>query len=219
VTRRAEVDTVDGTMRRIYVDLDDVLAQTGRMFLRVLAETFDRVVVFEEIRSYHLGDSFRLAPGELDEFMRVAHEPDALTSIEPMSGAAEGLAAWLDAGYEVFIVTGRPPATRDTTTAWLDAQQMPYSEFHFLDKLSHYYEGGHGSTVGALTLADLPALDFCLAVEDFPGITTHLTQELGVPVALFDRPWNQQVDGHDSSAARIVRCHDWLEIRQRFPMP
>jgi uncharacterized HAD superfamily protein len=206
-------------MRRIYVDLDDVLAQTGRMFLRVLAEEFDRVVAFEEIRSYHLGDSFRLAPGELDEFMRVAHEPDALATIEPMPGAAEGLAAWMAGGYEIFIVTGRPPATREPTADWLDRHAIPRSEFHFLDKLSQYYDGVHNSTDGALTLTDLPALDFCLAVEDFPGITTHLTRELGVPVALFDRPWNQRVDGHDGAAAEIVRCRDWSEIRQRFPAP
>ena len=206
-------------MRRIYVDLDDVLAQTGHMFLGVLAEAFDRVVAFEEIRSYHLGDSFRMPPGELEEFMRVAHEPDALARIEPMPGAADGLGTWMDSGYEVFIVTGRPPATRATTVDWLERHRFPHTEFHFLDKLSQYYEGAHGSTDGALTLADLPALDFCLAVEDFPDITAHLTQELGIPVALFDRPWNRQLDGRRNGSAEIVRCRDWSEILERFPTP
>ena len=88
----------------------------------------------------------------------------------------------------------------------------------FLDKFSQYYEGAHGTAEGALALADLPALDFCLAVEDFPGITDHLTQQLGVPVALFDRPWNRSLADRDG-AAPLVRCRHWGEILQHFPAP
>ena len=58
--------------------------------------TFGRSVAFEDIHSYHLGISLRLDPSELDEFMRRTHEPDQLSSIEPMPGAAETLAAWVE---------------------------------------------------------------------------------------------------------------------------
>ena len=88
-------------------------------FVQVV-ECFGRRVAFEEIRSYHLGDSFDLAPAELDEFMRLAHEPDALASIEPMPGAAEALADWRQRGYQGFVITGRPPATREMTLGWLE---------------------------------------------------------------------------------------------------
>jgi uncharacterized HAD superfamily protein len=206
--------------RRIYVDLDDVLAQTGRMFLRVLAEEFGREVLFEEIHSYHLGDSFRLSPAELSEFMRLAHEPEALGSVLPMPGAVEVLTDWRRRGYEVFIVTGRPPTTREVTIGWLERHAVPYSEFRLLDKYSEFYRGEHGTPSGALSLAELPGLDFCLAVEDFPGTSEHLARELRVPVALFDRPWNREVEeiGPDGGAP-IVRCRDWAEIRRRFPSP
>ena len=205
--------------RRIYVDLDDVLAQTGRMFLGVLAEEFGKRVAFEEIRSYHLGVSFALQTDELAEFMRLAHEPEALGSIEPMPGAAEALAAWRAAGYEVFVVTGRPPATRQATLAWLERHALPHDEFHFLDKYSRYYRDEHGAPDGALHLDDLPGLDLCLAVEDFPGTCEHLSRELGVPVALFDRPWNREVEAPGGTAGAIVRCRDWPEIGRRFPRP
>lgn len=206
--------------RRIYVDVDDVLAQTGRMFQGVLRREFGRGVAFEEIRSYHLGDSFRLAPAELDEFMRLAHEPQALASIEPMPGAAEALADWRRRDYQVFVVTGRPPATRDDTLAWLARHGMDYAEFHFLDKYSEYYNSRQGPPEETLLLADLPELDFCLAVEDFPGTAEHLARNVGVPVALFDRPWNHEVEELDGdAAAQLVRCRGWAEIRQRFPAP
>ena len=189
------------------------------MFLGVLAREFGRSVAFEEIRSYHLGDSFALAADELDEFMRLAHEPKALESVAPMPGAAEALAAWRRNGHEVFVVTGRPPATREDTLAWLDCHAMAYTEFHFLDKYSEFYSGQHGSPDGVLCLADLPELDFSLAVEDFPGAAEHLARTVGVPVALFDRPWNRGIEEIDApDAAPLVRCRGWAEIRQRFPV-
>lgn len=206
--------------RRIYVDLDDVLAQTGRMFLALLEREFGRSVAFEEIRSYHLGDSFRLARDELDEFMRLAHEPPALGSVRPMPGAAEAVAHWRRRGYQVLVVTGRPPATRETTLAWLERQAIAYSEFHFLDKYSEFYRDQHDTPDGVLTLADLPGLGLSLAVEDFPGTAEHLARELGVPVALFDRPWNRQVgELAGGDGAPLVRCRGWSEIRRRFPAP
>ena len=205
--------------RRIYVDVDDVLAQTGRMFLDVLAERFDRRVAFEEIHSYHLGDSFALGSDELEEFMRLAHQPQALASIEPMPGAAEALADWRRRGYEVFVITGRPPATREDTLGWLERHGMSYAEFHFLDKYSEFYRA-EVVPDGALGLADLPGLDFVLAVEDFPGTVEHLAGELAVPVALFDRPWNRGVEeALRPDGAPVVRCRDWQEIRRRFPEP
>ena len=197
-----------------------VLAQTGRMFLGLLTREFGRTVVFEEIRSYHLGDSLRLAPAELDEFLRLAHEPEALGSVLPMPGAAGALAEWHRRGYEVFLVTGRPPATRETTLDWLDRHAMVYCEFRFLDKYSEFYSGRHGTPEGVLCLAELPELDFSLAVEDFPGTAEHLAHTVGVPVALFDRPWNRQVEESDGGdGAPLVRCRGWAEIRRRFPAP
>ena len=70
-------------MPAIYVDLDDVLAQTGRMFLRVLADAFGKRVAFDDMRSYHLGESFDLGPEDLRRFLDATHEPETLASIEP----------------------------------------------------------------------------------------------------------------------------------------
>lgn len=200
-------------MPAIYVDLDDVLAQTGRMLLRVLDAEFGRQVAFNSIRSYHLGESLSLDEAELERFLRAAHEPERLLSVEPMAGAAEVLSDWRARGFEVLIVTGRPPETREITLEWLRKSAIPYSGFHFLDKYSAFYDGAHGTADGCLGLDDLEALDLCFAVEDFPGMTEHLARSLALPVALFDRPWNAELGDGDG---RIHRCRDWREIRDRF---
>ena len=199
-------------MSSVYVDVDDVLAQTGRMFLRLLAERFHRRVRWDDIRSYHLGESFGLGAEELERFMAAAHEPEALLSIEPMPGAAEALAAWLESGYEVLVITGRPPATREVTLEWLRDRGLPFRRFHLLDKYSEFYDGAHGTPEGALRLEDLAGFDLCFAVEDFPGTAGYLARSLSVPVALFDRPWNRGVEAGNG----VVRCRDWGEVRECF---
>ncbi len=207
-------------MSRIYVDLDDVLGETGLMFLDVLERDFGRKVEFDAIHSYHLSVSFKLSQEELTEFLRVSHEPEALAAIEPIDGAIEAINGWADEGYDIVVVTGRPPDTRDDTLAWLDKHGFSYSEFHFLDKYSIFYNGAHGDGDGSLSLEDLQGMDFCLAVEDFAGIAPHLAEELHVPVALFDRPWNRDAtELGNGNGAPIVRCRTWDEVRERFPTP
>jgi uncharacterized HAD superfamily protein len=205
-------------VRRIYVDVDDVLAQTGRMFLDLLTRAFGRRVAFEQIHSYHLGDSFGLAEDELGRFMHMAHRPEVLESIAPMPGAAAALVQWRRRGYEIVVVTGRPPETREATVAWLERHAMPFDEFHLLDKYSEVYRDRDGVPDDVLSLADLPGLGLSLAVEDFPGAAEHLAHEVGVPVALFDRPWNRRMAPVDGGAP-LVRCSSWDEIRRRFPAP
>lgn len=205
-------------MARIYVDLDDVLAQTGRMFLRTLAAEFGRTVEFESIRSYHLGESLDLDEDELERFLLLTHEPARLLSIEPMPGAALVLEGWIETGHEVVVVTGRPPATLEISREWLRQSGTPFSDLRLLDKYSKFYDGAHGASDGVWELGDLERQRFTLAVEDFPGTALHLAEALSIPVVLFDRPWNREV-AESSTAEGIVRCRSWSQIRDRFPLP
>jgi len=95
----------------IYVDMDDVLGQTARAFAAVFERDYGRKVDLEEIESFDLGISLGLSPERLAAFMRSVHRPEVLAEIEPMEGAVEALEAWVDDGYEVPVVTGRPPGT------------------------------------------------------------------------------------------------------------
>lgn len=206
--------------RRIYVDLDDVLGETARCFLELLELHFGRRVAFHEITTFDLGESFGFGREELADYLRLVHRPEALAAIEPMAGAREILADWHARGYEVAVLTGRPPATRDDSLAWLMTHDFPFDSLHQVDKYSSYYDGAHGTPEGALRLDEIPALGFCLAVEDFLDTAAFLAETAGVPVALLDRPWNRDLSGLSAGArSRIVRCRDWGEIAERFPTP
>ena len=50
-----------GARSQIYVDLDDVLAETGRTFLQLLESEFGRRVEWDQVHDYDLGVSLGMA--------------------------------------------------------------------------------------------------------------------------------------------------------------
>ena len=205
--------------RAIYVDLDDVLGETARMFLELLAEDWGREVRFETITDFDLSVSFALSQEELGRFMDLAHCPDRLQSIAPIAGAVEAVGSWREAGYDVRVVTGRPLSSAEASRRWLERHGLPHETLAFVDKYSRLLPWSAAqASVEVLDLDDLAAAGFEFAVEDSLHFAEVLAGELELPVALLDRPWNRRIEEVDPAAAdRIVRCRDWEEIVARFP--
>jgi len=202
----------------IYVDIDDVLAQTARAFARVFEQEYGRRIDLEEIESFDLGVSLGLSPASLDDFMKSVHRPEVLAEIEPMDGAVEVLAAWVDRGYEVAVVTGRPPGTEAVSREWLTKQEVPHHSLTFLDKYSWSEDLFSGSQ--AISIEELSRRSFSLVVEDSAEVACRLAGVLEAPVALLDRPWNRSSPRpEDELKGRIFRCRDWQDIGERFSQP
>lgn len=202
----------------IYVDMDDVIGQTARTFAKVFEQEHGRRVDLEEIESFDLGLSLGLSPESLDSFMKSVHRPEVLAEIEPMEGAIEALAAWVSRGYEVDVVTGRPPETEAVSRQWLADWDVPHHSLTFLDKYSWSDELFSGSR--AISMAELARRPFSLVVEDSAEVARRVTDVLDAPVALLDRPWNRSSPKPEEEfEGRIFRCHDWQELSERFSQP
>jgi len=203
--------------RRVYVDFDDVLSETARAISDVVSLRFSKRVPFEDLRYFDLDKSFGLTPGQLDELMRLLHDPEMLLRMEPVASAASTISAWSSTGCDVCVVTGRPPATADVSEAWLKRHGIPFTSLLFVDKYGRFPAASGGSR--ALGLDEFRSERFCLAVEDSPDMAEFLVSQMLVPVALMDRPWNagRCLDGERSGL--VVRCRDWDDIFCRFPAP
>jgi len=202
----------------IYVDIDDCLGQTARMFAKVFEQEHGRRVDLEEIESFDLGVSLGLSPESLDDFMKSVHRPEVLAEIQPMTGAVETLVAWVDRGYEVAVVTGRPPGTEEVSRQWLTERGVPHHSLTFLDKYSWSEDLFSGSR--AISMEELSRRSFSLVVEDSAEVARRLASVLDAPVALLDRPWNRSSPRpEDELKGRIFRCRDWQDIGERFSRP
>jgi uncharacterized HAD superfamily protein len=193
---------------RIYVDVDEVLADTISALRAAVERLFGRVVAYEDIRAFDLQASFDLdAEGER-RLLDHLHQEHVLEELQPHDGAAEVLERWADRGCEVSIMTGRPPSALPATRRWLDRWGLRYHTLASVDKY-----GRSGSDPGALPLEALVREGFDLAVEDSLDMAAFLAEHCRIEVLLLDRPWNRDMARvSERVAARIRRLGGWPEI-------
>ncbi len=190
--------------KTIYVDMDDVLCETARRFLVVIEREFGKQISYERLTDFDFETSCCLTAGERAKLYETVHHQEEILCIEPIPEAVGVLHEWVGAGYEIAIVTGRPPDTYAPSIEWLDRFKVPYHSFTIVDKYGRFQSD---NTVG-LSLADLATRQFCWAVEDSLPMAKFLATTMKLPVALLDRPWNRETMEHPN----IKRYHDWSEI-------
>ena len=197
--------------RSLYVDIDDVLSATIERLVDLLHELHDRRVEIEHVRDFDLARPFGLDAEGIRRFMHVAHRDEVIESIAPHADAAPVLASWKAAGHSITLVTGRPPITTHASRRWLETHGMPHDALHHLDKWGR--PDWNDAGLPALRFEDLPAFGFELAVEDSLSTAVRLVEDLDLPVALMDRPWNRDLAGLAESTRRsLVRCADWADV-------
>ena len=200
---------MNSNTRTIYVDMDDVLCQTARGFLAILEREFGKCIAYEQLTHFDIGAACNLQPNERDQLYRIVHEAHELLNLEPVADAMQVLQRWSAAGYEIAIVTGRPPQSQEVSLEWLARHHVAFETFTMVDKYGRF---ATDDTV-AITLNELSARRFCLAIEDSLPMAQYLAGQMGVPVALIDCPWNRA----DAEHSGIARYSTWSEIAAAMP--
>ena len=195
-------------MASIYVDMDDVLSESNQAFLTVLQREFKKNVEYSQITTFDLKESFGLSDDEYDHFFDCIHHPDEIMLHPPVHGAREVIQHWHDIGYDISILTGRPLDTLDVSLKWLKLHGFHHDTFSIVNKYNRESSKGESS----MSLEKLSSRHFDLAIEDSGGMAQFLSEEMGVKVALLDRPWNRSMNFNSN----VYRCSDWFEIKEKF---
>ncbi len=195
--------------KTIYVDLDDVLCQTARHFLVIVEREFGKRVRFEQLTNFDIGTACDLRPNEREQLYRLVHEPDELMQMAPIADAIAVLDQWIGAGYEIAIVTGRPPDSYEASRAWLERHRVAHDSFTIVDKYGRFAT----DNTEAISLEELKTRRYSWAVEDSLPMAQFLASQMAVSVALVDCPWNRSAQDH----AKVSRYTDWTTIAQLMP--
>ena len=195
---------MEAASKTIYVDLDDVLCQAARHFLVVVEREFGKRVAFEQLTDFDVGRSCGLSPTERDELYRIVHRPDELLSMAPVGEAIAVLNGWAAQGFDIAIVTGRPPDSAEVSLAWLAKHRVSHESFTVVDKYSRFTPGH----TGAISLTELSTRRFCWAIEDSLPMARYLADHMNLPVALIDCPWNRS----EETLTGIDRYRNWEAI-------
>lgn len=198
------------TLQTVYIDMDDVLCETAQHFLTILEREFGKKFFFEQLTDFDVGQACALTEGEREQLYRIVHDADELLSIAPIDGAVSVLRDWAEAGYEIAIVTGRPPDTYEPSIEWLRRYQVRHDSFLIVDKYGRFAADGTKS----ISLDALTERCFSWAVEDSPTMAIYLASQMKIPVALLDRPWNRKCLKHDL----VGRHNHWHDIAHALPI-
>ena len=193
----------------IYVDYDDCLCETARSFSELAEELFDIHVPYEDIRYFELDRAFDLDDEQFVRLMTRGHEPDVLLSYDETPGASAVINEWLEKGYEVSIITGRPFSSYDPSRRWLDDHGLQSVRLYCLNKYGRdsFIKGSDFS----LELEEFYKMRFDLAVEDSPKAFRYFDHLPDLRVLVFDRPWNRDCEFPGDN---YTRCFDWEQIKR-----
>ena len=191
----------------IYLDFDDVLAQTFVELARFAREAFGKRIDEAACADFDLHVSLGLTDAEYPVFMERFHA-ERLTRIPEMPGAGDALRGWLRDGVaRPVVVTGRAPSCHADSVAWLAARGLGEVPVLHVDKYARF--AGSPDVVPFSALADR---GFALAVDDAPGALAALASSRLCPYAVFDRPWNRAFAPPAGAPSPVARLASWDEL-------
>lgn len=196
---------------KVYIDFDDVICETGRYFTVLAKKLFGIDLPYSQVQFFNLQKAFDLDDAQYDELILTGHLPKYLLAYEETPLASETINKWVDAGHEVFVITGRPFDSYEPSRKWLDNHNLNRLPLYCVDKYGR--ESFNQGCSYSMTLEELYSMTFDFAIEDSPMAFEHVQRFENCKVAVFDRPWNQNAVFPNDN---FQRCMDWQEIDRLF---
>lgn len=160
-------------MLRIALDLDGVLADTMRLWVKLWKRRTGQIIEFEDLDEWDFWKRLGISEGE---FMDVMNDAWKLWKIMPPTedSLSEKVKEIKKFG-KVDIVTARPRVTERYVLNWLRLHEIPYDEY-----------------VWIRSCRDKPSLNYDVYIDDSPLIVDGCMRR-GKLLILYDRPWNRQI--------------------------
>lgn len=191
----------------IYIDFDDCLCETARYFVKLVKNMFGKDIPYEDIRFFELQKTFELTDSQYEAMMIEAHKPEALLSFEETVGAVDTVNGWLDKGYNVSIITGRPSIAYEASREWLDEHGLKRVKLYCLNKYGR--DSFIKNSEFTLELEDYYKMSFDYAIEDSPAAFKFFEHMKDIKVMVIDRPWNKECEFPNNN---YKRCYNWETI-------
>jgi len=201
---------------RLGIDLDDVIAECAVPYLKAFAERFRLDLSDEDLGWHTLSKIEHVSLEEKDRFRIELYDGPFFSELEPYADCPAVLDRLVAAGHELYFVTARAERRRVVTETWLREKDLlrhakavhlkPHGDFDPGAPRGRY-DAWSSARYKVRVATELGLDAFC---EDDELISKALA-EAGIPVWLFDRVWNRDVDGPN-----ITRVGGWTELAEKL---
>ncbi|NLB68263.1 MAG: hypothetical protein GX804_01045 [Lentisphaerae bacterium] len=192
----------------IYVDMDDVICESGVMLARFAKLNYGRNIDVEEIFDYDLRKSFMFDEETYRHYMKSFHETELL-DIPEIPGATDTIRKWREDGLNPIVVTGRPVYTNEATHQWLKNYGLEGMSVYHVDKYATLFNESDDPLITPFPA--LAEMNFKFAVDDAPNAIRMISEINLCPFALFCRPWNRTYELPQTPQPNY-RIKSWVEL-------
>jgi len=186
---------------KIAIDLDEVLGDFMKAFLRWYNHTFGSNFTREDIVRYHMGDLLGISRAEEIKIMHRFFRENGVDGIEPMEGAEEAIKE-LAREHDLYVVSARQNILLESTRRWINE--------HFNGYFKKIILGNQDSLDGEEAKGKnkiCQELKCDVLVDDG---SYHIESVFGgnVSVIIFNHPWNI----YHRFPPSVKRADNWQEI-------
>lgn len=185
---------------RFGIDIDGTVTCPTSLLPHINAH-FGVNLRLDDIQEYDLTKAFQVDPNTFYTWYRSAEDQIYRTS--PAQAFAKQVLEDWKAKYELYYISARGQHVFDSTMDWFRKEAIPYDHIELV--------GSHDKIEAARKHR------VHLFFEDKHDNAVDISEELDIPVLLFDTPYNRK-----PAPSNVIRVYDWKEanewVQQHFPL-
>lgn len=174
---------------RFGIDIDGTVTCPTSL-LPHINKAFSCNLVLDDIKEYDLTKAFPVSHEEFFEWFRNTEAEIYATS--PIQAHAKDVLSKWKKEHELYFISARGKNVRDITYKWFLEQELLYDHIELI--------GSHDKIKTAKNY------NIDVFFEDKHDNAVGITEELGIPVLLFNTPYNQE-----PVPKGVIRVNTWLD--------
>ncbi|MBM7651653.1 putative HAD superfamily protein [Neobacillus cucumis] len=179
-------------MKRFGIDIDGTVTSPASL-LPFINKAFNLNILYEDVNQYELTPFVNVGEKEFAEWF-TENEPMIYKGSPPANGAIQVLKKW-NLKHALFFISARDPHLLDVTEEWFYQNGLT---FHHIELI-----GSHNK------VETVKKHDIDIFFEDKHDNAVMIHEECGIPVLLFDTPYNQ-----DPIPKGVIRVKNWKEANK-----
>ena len=195
---------------KIGIDCDEPLADFGAHLCPWMNATYGTDYKKSDMFSYRLWDIWKCSKEEAVRRIEHFYKED-VENVPPAEGSVAAVDS-LSKDHELLVITSRFNQAIPKTIPWINK--------HYPNKFSEiiFTKNTTADSKGKTKAQICKELGVDILIEDFLEYSLECNK-LGIPVILFDCPWNQDTElpeGMNKLPSGIVRAKDWKEVLEKI---
>ncbi|MFD1705418.1 hypothetical protein ACFSCZ_01465 [Siminovitchia sediminis] len=182
--------------RRFGIDIDGTVTCPTSL-IPFINESFQLNITLDDLTEYELNKCLDISEDKLYQWF-IQTEPKIYAESPLAEGAKPVLKKWAHQ-HELYFISARRDALLDVTEAWFKQQDLAYHHIELI--------GTHDKVSTA------QKHDVDIFFEDKHDNAVGISEELDIPVILFDTPYNRK-----PTPKNVIRVHNWQEAEKKVEL-